>query len=123
MGELVVPAGRRRGGSPLAGVPLGVGRRDQPQLGVEDADQVVEVAGRLGVARGLAELGLRPHLALDVGAGLGQQGLQDGLRRLLVQAVLGRRRRGAEGLFEERHADALRCRRPPAASPGSTASP
>ena len=38
---------------------------------------------------------------------LGQQGLQNGLGRLLVQAVLGGRGRRAEGLVEEGHADAL----------------
>ena len=56
---------------------------------VEDADQVVEIAGLTGVARGLAQLGLRPHLALDVRSRLGQQRFQHGLGRLLVQAVLG----------------------------------
>ena len=33
---------------------------------------------------------MRPHVALDVGAGFGQQGLQDGPGRFLVIAVFGR---------------------------------
>ena len=52
-------------------------------------DQIVEIAGLTGVARSFAQLGLRPHLALDVRPRSGQQRLQHGLGRLLVQAVLG----------------------------------
>ena len=59
VGELVVTLGSGPDGCDLLGRALGVGRRDQPQLGVEDADQVIEVAGPAGVARGLAQLRLR----------------------------------------------------------------
>jgi hypothetical protein len=56
---------------------------------VENADQVGKVAGVVGVARNLAKLGLRMHLALDVRSRFGQQRFQHGLGCLLVQAVLG----------------------------------
>ena len=45
VGELVVPPAGPAGGLVLAGRAFGVGRRDQAKLGVEDADQVVEVPG------------------------------------------------------------------------------
>ena len=57
--------------------------------GLEDTELAGEVAGTARVAGGIAQVLLRPHLALDVGAGFGEQGLQHGLGRLLVEAVLG----------------------------------
>ena len=48
-----------------------MGVADQPDVGVEDCDQVVKVAGARRVARRFAQLRLRAHLALDDGAGLG----------------------------------------------------
>ncbi len=107
VGELVVAAAAARGRS-LAGSAFGVGGGHQPQLGVEDAEEVVEVAGPVGIAGGVAQFLGRLHQALDVGAALGQQGFQDSLRGLLVEAVLGGRGGGAEGLFKEGHADPLR---------------
>ena len=90
VGELVVTLGRpARRGWLLAGRPsgsVGVIRRSSPsRMRIRSSKS----AGRLGVARGLQQLGLRPHVALDVGARFGQQGLEDRLGRLLVQAVLG----------------------------------
>ena len=63
--------------------------------------------GRPRVTRCVQQLLLRPHVALDVRPGFGQQGLQHGLSRLLVQAMLRRGGRGSERLFEERDADAF----------------
>ena len=83
-------------------------RRDQTELGVEDVDQVIEVAGAVGIIGRFEQFLTGPHLSLDVGAALGEQGFQDGLGRLLVDAMVGRGSRGAEGLFEERQADAFR---------------
>ena len=94
VGQLVILpprlAGRASSSSPIA---FGVGRGDQAQLGVEDAEQVVEVPGAVGIARCVQQLLVRPHLALDVGAALREQGLQDRLGGLLVEAVFGRSRR------------------------------
>ena len=55
--------------------------------------------------------------------GFGQQGLQHGPGRLLVQPVLRRGGGGAEGLFQERHADALGAADCLRAWPASTACP
>ena len=85
--------------------PFRVGRRDQAKLAVEDVDQVVEVPGAVRITRCFEQFLARSHLSLDVGAALGKQGFQNRLSRLLVQAMLGRSGRGAEGLFEERDAD------------------
>ena len=64
--------------------------------------------GRSRIARDLAQLGLRPHQALDVFSGLGQQDLEDGLSGLLMQAVLGGAVDAAgERLVEKCHAHTL----------------
>jgi hypothetical protein len=52
-------------------------------------DQLGEVSRPLGVARNLLQLPFRPHLPLDARAGVGEQGFQDGLSRLLVQPMPG----------------------------------
>ena len=83
-------------------------RQELAQLGIEDTDQVVEFARPVGVARRVEELPAGSHLALDVGPGLGEQGLENGPRRVLVAAVLRRRRGRREGLVEECHPDAFR---------------
>ena len=53
-------------------------------------DQVVEVPGAVRITRGFEQFLARSHLPLDVGAALGQQRFENRLRRLLVQAMLGR---------------------------------
>src|SRR5437764_948671 len=68
---------------------LGGGGRARAQLDIQDADHVAELPEPVGVTGCLPERRFRPHLPLDVGAGLGQQRFQDGLSRLLVQAVPG----------------------------------
>ncbi len=82
---------------------LRIGRRHQPQLAVEDAQQRLEVTGTVRVTgRGL-QVRLGPHVALDGGARLGQQRLQHGPSRSLVQPVGRWGGRRAEGLLQERH--------------------
>ena len=49
----------------------------------------MEVVGPLGIARSVEQLCCRLHPALDVGACIGEQGFENGLRRLLMQPVLG----------------------------------
>ena len=70
-------------------------------------NQVVEVPRAVRVARCFEQFLARSHLTLDVGAALGQERFQHRLGGFLVQAMLGRSGRGAEGLFEERQTDAL----------------
>ena len=65
-------AASRRDSSLLA---LRVGRRDQAELAVEDAQQLVEVLRPGRVAGRLQQLGLRPHVPLDVGARSGSSAL------------------------------------------------
>jgi hypothetical protein len=81
-----------------------VGRRDQPDFAVEDTDQVIEVFRAAGVARCFQQLGVRAHVALDVGARFRQQGFENGTGGLLMQAML-RIRLCTERVFQERHAD------------------
>ncbi len=88
--------------------PFRVGRGDQAKLRVEDAYQVVEVPRAILIPRSFEQLLAGPHLPLDVGAALGKQGFQHRLGGFLMEAMLGRGGRGAEGLFEERQTDALR---------------
>ena len=87
MGELKRASGLRAG-PVVVRRTFRVGWSDQPQLGVEDVYQIIEVTGAACVARCLAQLGLRPHLALDVGAGPWQERLEYCLRRLPVQPML-----------------------------------
>src|SRR5262249_8945553 len=86
--QLVVPPGWRSRRLTLAET-FRLGRCDQAQLAIQDADQVIEVAGTAVITGRLAQLSLRTHLALDVGTGRRQEGSQDRLGRLLVEAVLG----------------------------------
>ena len=65
----------------------------------------------------------RPHLPLDVGAGLGQQGFQNRLSRLLVEAMLRIGLRGTERLLEEGDAHPLGAADLTQGSPGSRACP
>jgi len=85
-----------------------IDRRDQADFAVEYADQVAELLGPIGIPRRFQQLRIGPHVALDVGAGFREQGLQHASRRFLVVAVLRGSAGRAEGLFEERDADALR---------------
>ena len=52
-------------------------RRDQSHVVIEGPQQVVELSGTIAVARHRGQFLVRPHVALDVRAALGQQGLQD----------------------------------------------
>ena len=70
-------------------------------------DQVIEVPGAVRITRCFEQFLSRSHLSLDVGAALGQESFQHSLGGFLVEAMLGRGSRGAEGLFEERQADSL----------------
>ena len=63
----------------------------EAHLAVEDVKHVLEVPRPAGVARERPKLGLGAHVPLDVGAGVGQQGFEDGPGGLLVVLVLGRR--------------------------------
>src|SRR5205085_2360181 len=87
---------------------FGVGRREEADFAVENADQVVKLFGATAVTRGFQQLGVGAHVALDVRAGFGQQGLEDGPDCLLVIAVFGRGGGGTERFFEEGHGNALR---------------
>ena len=51
----------------------GVGRRDQPELGVQDPHQVVEIIGLAAVARRLQQLLVRAHVPADFGALVAEQ--------------------------------------------------
>ena len=78
VGQLVVFLPRLRPADvvpPPSLLAFRVGRRDEPDFAVENAEQVVEVLGTAGVARRLQQLLLRPHVALDVGARLRAAGL------------------------------------------------
>ena len=90
VGELVVflPWLGLQNGIAVRLFPFRVGRRDQADFAVENADQVVEVPGAVGITGGFQQFLRRSHLPLDVGAGLGQQGFQDRLCRLLVESML-----------------------------------
>ncbi len=104
---IVLPARQGRQLTCRLEEPFRVGGRDQPKLRVEDVDQIIEVPGAVRITRGFEQFLARSHLPLDVGAALGQQSFQHRLGRFLVQAMLGRRGRGAEGLFQERQTDSL----------------
>ena len=49
-----------------------VGRRDEADFAVENAEQIIEVPGTTGVARRFQQFRTGAHVALDVGAGFGQ---------------------------------------------------
>ena len=85
-----------------------IGRGDQPKLAVEDVQHLVKISGPGCVSGGRLQLLFGPHLALDVGAGFGQQGFEHGLRRFLVHAMAGIGLWRDECLFEERDAHARR---------------
>ena len=80
---------------------LRISGRDQAKLGIQDADQVVEVPGTVRVPRCIEQFLAGSHLSLDVSAGLGKQGFQHRLGGFLVESMLGRGGRSAEGLFQE----------------------
>ena len=66
------------GGGAVIGLIRTVGGGDQAELRIENSDQVVELAGPLQVARCFEEFLPGPHLALQVAAGFGDQGLENG---------------------------------------------
>ena len=108
MSELVVfRTGLNLGGRFFSLLAFWIGRRDEADFPVEDAEQVVEVLRAAGVTRLLEQLGLGAPVALDVGAGVGQQRFEKGPGRFLVVAVFGRGRGRTERLLQEGHADAL----------------
>ena len=86
---------------------LRVNWSDQSQLGVENAQELLELPRPRGVARGLEQGAMRSHVRLEVGSFLRQQGAQNGPRRLLMEPVLRRGRAHAEGLLQEGDADPL----------------
>ncbi|HEX3657035.1 MAG TPA: hypothetical protein VHV55_14565 [Pirellulales bacterium] len=86
---------------------FGVGRRDEPDFAVENANQIGEILGPVGIARGFQQFAVRPHMALDVGARFRQQGLEDRPGRLLMVAVFGRGGGCTECFFKEGDAHAL----------------
>ena len=68
---------------PLAGVslqtqfrfrvdPTRVGRCDQPDLAVQDPDQLGEFLGPGGVSGRIQQVFVRPHVTFEVGAGFGE---------------------------------------------------
>ena len=52
--------------------PFRVRWRYEPDLGVENPDQILKLLRTIGIARHLQQLVLRPHAPLDVGAGIWQ---------------------------------------------------
>ena len=79
MGQLVVflPRLRLENGVAACLLAFRVGRRDEANFVVENADQVIEVPGTTSVARCFQQFGVGPHVALDVAAGFRQQDFQD----------------------------------------------
>ena len=95
-------------GAPLRSCfPIRIGWGDQADVGVEKPDQVVEILGPLGVARGHQKSVTGAHVPLDIGPRLGEQRFQHRAGRLLMVAVLGRRAAGRECLFQKRDTDSL----------------
>ena len=82
-------------------------RRDEAEVAVENPHQAGKIGGAARIARDLQQVGIRPHIALDVGAGLGQKRFQHVSGRLLVHSVPGIGSRGRKGVFKEGLADAL----------------
>ena len=118
--ELVMPLDPRRALFRL--VAGRVGRRDQPELGVQDPHQVLEVIGLAAVARRLQQLAVRARMPADLGALVAEQEPEDLARRTLVQPML----RGAAGPanVSSRNATPTPCAPPTAqASPGSRPGP
>src|SRR4051812_46906197 len=64
-----------------------VGRCDEPQLSIEDAEKIVELTRTTFIARSCQQFCMRPHMAFDVRANLGQESLEDGARSDLMQSV------------------------------------
>ncbi len=86
MRKLVEPAGWRGLFVVCGGLgPLGVGRRDQPHLLVECAQEASQLVGARRVSRDGDKLVERAHVALDAAARLGEQGLEHAHRGLLVR--------------------------------------
>jgi len=80
-------------------------RRDQADFAVEDANQVVEVPAAGGVARCFQQLGMRPHVAFDVGPRIREKAFENFPRCLLVITVFGGSGARTEGFFEKRDTD------------------
>ena len=85
----------------------GVSGRDQPDLAVQDPDEIVKVLRTAGVPRCFEKLVVRTHVALDVAARFGQQGFQDSTGGFLVKAVFGWGGGSAERLFQKVDANAF----------------
>ena len=91
VGELVVflPWLGLQNGIAVRLFPFRVGRRDQADFAVENADQVVEVLGAATITGRFQQLRVGPHVALDVRAGIGEQVFQNRTSRFLVIAMIG----------------------------------
>src|ERR1022692_1936388 len=98
MGELVIFLASFGGRSRWLVFVFRVGRGDEPDFTVENADQVIEIFRTTGIARRLQQFGMGPHVALDVCPGFGEQRFEDSPRRLLVIAVFGWSGGGTERL-------------------------
>ena len=85
-----------------------VGRRDESNLAVENAYQLVEVFRATSVTGRFEEFAIRPHVTLDVDARFRQQRSQHFSGRILMVAALRRSSAPTECLFEECDADSFR---------------
>lgn len=68
---------------------LRVGGRDEANVLIENADQVIKVFATVSIAGHFQQFGIRSHLPLDFRTGVRQQGVQDGPGGLLVKAMFG----------------------------------
>ena len=85
-----------------------VGRSDEPDFTVQNADQIIEVLGTIAVAAGFEQLGMGPHVALDVRTGIGEQFFENRTGRFLVHPMFRGSSWRTNRLLQKRHAHALR---------------
>ena len=64
--EVLLPSLRTRHGVITGLFAFRVGRGDEPDFTVQNANQIVEVPGAIAVARGFQQLGIRSHGSFDV---------------------------------------------------------
>src|SRR5262245_45680273 len=81
--------------------------RDEANLPVENAQQVVKVLRSVSVSRYLEQLPLRLHGPFDVSSCIGRKDRQNSPGRSLMIAVFGWSGGGTEGLFQEHGTDSF----------------
>src|SRR5262245_34962259 len=108
MCELVVLSARFDCLTLSGGSTFRVGRSDQAKFRVENVNQVIEVSRSVRVTRCNEQLLSGSHLPFDIRSRLRQEGFENRLGCLLVNAMLRWSGRCAKGLFEECQSDTLR---------------